>query len=611
MSDPVETYTYRNAERVNLIKSREQFVVAALPDDLEREGFADTEQVSATSSRVTVTSSELEREMSRARFIAPTHHAYRIAETGQDFLITDKVFVTFREGVDERQIDAFVGRYALLLVKKYSERECLFQLTNHMDMNPVKLVRKLTEEEAIVAAVDHNLGYRMQKYAFQPPPDPGYQWQWHLHTHFQHAEVDIRSSSGCEDAWHLMGNFGSDSVVIGITDDGCQLTHVDFDSSGKFAGWAYWHTHPVSGKVRLVKNTDPGADAKKMHVDGQNHGTSCAGVAAAEADAVLTVGAAPGCRLLPVQWPSHGRALDFDDDMLDETLQWMGDKVDVLSNSWGTAPENTFAPKVLQTIERLASSGGPRGKGIVFVWAAGNENCPINYSAGIQVPYDNGWRVDLYPEWVGVKTASSFRNDRADIPEVLHVAALASTAQRSHYSSYGPGVDVCAPSNNVHTYSRGYVAGLPILTTTGDGRDPLVEFFGGTSSAAPLVAGIVALVISANPDLTAAQVVSILKRTASKDLNFQGYPRTAPATYDPNPVWDVSPVPPFDKGDFQNIGDPDGTWSPWFGHGRVDATAAVAEAQRLRSTATTVPTAPATRSPSRRRQSSGRSGASS
>jgi hypothetical protein len=72
-----------------------------------------------------------------------------------------------------------------------------------------------------------------------------------------------------------------------------------------------------------------------------------------------------------------------------------------------------------------------------------------------------------------------------------------------------------------------------------------------------------ALTISANSDLTAEQVVSILKQTASKDLNLEGYPRTLPASFDPNPTWDVSPIAPFERGNFIDIGAPEGSWSPW------------------------------------------------
>jgi subtilisin-like proprotein convertase family protein len=191
------------------------------------------------------------------------------------------------------------------------------------------------------------------------------------------------------------------------------------------------------------------------------------------------------------------------------------------------------------------------------------------------VPYTDGWEfVNGSWEWAGVRTTSFFSNDLVGIPGVMHVAALASTAQRSHYSNYGPGVEICAPSSNSHAYFRMQLDGLGITTTTGDSAG-VRHTFGGTSSATPLVAGIAALVISANPELTALEVASILRRTAAKDLDMTGYPRTPAMIDDPDPSWDVSPVAPFDSGEFKDIGSADGTWSPWFGHGKADALEAV------------------------------------
>jgi len=74
------------------------------------------------------------------------------------------------------------------------------------------------------------------------------------------------------------------------------------------------------------------------------------------------------------------------------------------------------------------------------------------------------------------------------------------------------------------------------------------------------------------------EVISILKQTASKDLDFSDYPKTPPANFNLDTSWDVSPIAPFDSGGFVDNGDAEGTWSPWFGYGRIDAEAAVAEA---------------------------------
>lgn len=578
MPESQQTYTYRAGRKIMLDKRPDQFVVRALPEELEGIGIADAEQVSSTSSRVTTRASDLEALMGQSRYLAPTHHAYYLADTGEEFLITDRIFVTFRQPLPPDQVDAFAGRYGLVQKAAYSDRDYLFQLTEHTGINPVKLVVKLTESEPLVEAAEHDLNQRMSTYQLALPTDPAYARQWHLHPRLTVVDFDPRSCSRCEAAWQLLDHFGRPEVVIGVTDDGCKLDHADFDSPDKFAGWGYFRGE------RLVINTDIDAQPSEMYLAGANHGTACAGVIAGEVDAVLTVGAAPGCRLLPIQWESSGPSLFISDSKLLTALAYVADKVDVLSNSWGGVPTTLWSPLVTRRLAELARSGGRRGRGIVFLWAAGNENCPIQHTAAVDVPYSRGWRfnADGSRTWIGVRTARAFENNLVGIPGVMHVAALASNAQRSHYSNYGTGIGLCAPTNNVHEYLRLSVRGLGITTTTG-AAGGVTETFGGTSSATPLVAGIAALVISANPELAALDVISILKQTAAKELSLDSYLRTPPANFDPNPTWDISPIDPFDRGDFTDMGDPDGTWSPWFGHGRVDAANAVAAALSRRT----------------------------
>jgi hypothetical protein len=139
------------------------------------------------------------------------------------------------------------------LVKKaaYSDRDFLFQLTNHTGMNPVKLVVKLMEEEPLVEATEHDLNQRMGSYQFAVPVDPDYSKQWHLHTNFNHPDFDARSCSLCEDSWSLLDDFGSEEVVIAVSDDGCKLDHHDFDSPEKFSGWVYFRGEGVKHKGQV------------------------------------------------------------------------------------------------------------------------------------------------------------------------------------------------------------------------------------------------------------------------------------------------------------------------------------------------------------------------
>src|SRR5690606_3151125 len=130
-------------------------------------------------------------------------------------------------------------------------------------------------------------------------------------------------------------------------------------------------------------------------------------------------------------------------------------------------PQSLYSTAVLNRIRELARSGGRRGKGILFLWAAGNENCPISHTASVNVPYTDGWQQLPGGDWAwaGVRTAKQFFNSLVGIDGVLHIAALASTAQRSHYSNYGTGIALCAPSSNSHAYFRMPVEGLAITTT--------------------------------------------------------------------------------------------------------------------------------------------------
>lgn len=130
---------------------------------------------------------------------------------------------------------------------------------NTPSVSELAAVVKITEEEATVETVDHDLNKLMTMAQIRLPDDRKYQNQWHLHTRLTDPLFDGRSSSRCEEAWQTLGNFGSKDVVVGIADDGCLMNHKDFDSPNKFAGWAYYEG------ARFMTHQNPEAEMSRMY----------------------------------------------------------------------------------------------------------------------------------------------------------------------------------------------------------------------------------------------------------------------------------------------------------------------------------------------------------
>ena len=165
-------------------------------------------------------------------------------------------------------------------------------------------------------------------------------------------------------------------------------------------------------------------------------------------------------------------------------------------------------------------------------------------------------------------------------PDIITVSASTSLNKKAAYSNWGAEVSVCAPSNNappgVGLPNLGYVAtppqvkvqlqGLGVFTTdrlnaAGYDASSFTSEFGGTSSATPLVAGIAALVLSANPDLTAQEVRQVLQQSADKIVDS-----------------DADPQLGLRKGTYESNGRCD-----WFGYGKVNAAKAVQMAVQKRA----------------------------
>ena len=231
--------------------------------------------------------------------------------------------------------------------------------------------------------------------------------------------------------------------------------------------------HPdLTENVDAARGHDYSAGGHGLLNPLNSHGTSVAGVIAARDNTLGGRGVAPRATV-------YGYNLlrsDIDEDEVDAMTRNMA-TTGASNNSWG-AIEGPGLDPAAETWEMAIDTGvttGYGGKGVVYVWSAGNG-----------APFDNA-NFDGQVNYYGVTA----------------VCAVDNRGRRSWYSEEGASLWVCAPSD-------GGRAG--IFTTYNYGR--YGDSFGGTSAAAPTVAGVVALVRAANTALTWRDVKLILFRFA-------------------------------------------------------------------------------------------------
>lgn len=507
-----------------------------------------TESVAPGLVRATIVG-DRERSVNQLRAAANVvHHVYRDQQTGEsEYLITESFFIKFKPDTPENRILEYLEAEHLIVERDMGDKTYLVRVTNATGRNPIRTANAAASRDDVEYA-EPNLIRPLMKFAFIPP-DELFSRQWHLHA--PDARQDLVAEAGifAPEAWDLTR--GRRDIVVAVADDGFDLTHPDFQGEGKVAARlnATLRSNENNAAIVWDENVTPRP--------GDYHGTPCLGVAVAEGNGTGVVGVAPGCGLVAVRFPLA--------EMTDAHFIIMFEKIsalaDIISCSWGVGPADAPMSTTLKSkMATLARSGGRRGKGLVFCIAAGNNNCPVQ-------DLENTRTYRFRDRFGNIR---SYRGpiDRwvATHPDVITVSASTSRKTRSAYSSWGKQISVCAPSDNWDDLRLTSPSGLGITTTDNEGFGINSDFtpgsrftdqFGGTSSATPTVAGVCALVLSANDLLTALQVRQILQQTAGKDLSLE------------------TDTPVNEPGDFNSEG-----FSLWFGYGKVNAFRAVQEAAR-------------------------------
>jgi subtilisin family serine protease len=258
------------------------------------------------------------------------------------------------------------------------------------------------------------------------------------------------------EAWGM--SRGDEKTTIVVVDTGCDLQHPD-----------------------LAPKLDPGRDVVDGDDDpsfdpaysGAAHGTACAGLAGAATDnGVGIAGGCPDCRVRCVRLITDvALPISATVEAFDFALQT---GAAVVTNSWGYA-EPTAVPSVVRTAIEHVFDQGRGGKGALVFFAAGNDDRALQ------------------------------DDEMTSVRGVLTIGAITFLDDKTYFTNRGDALDLVAPVGTLTT---------DIAGAGGDDPGDYTNNFGGTSSACPVAAAAGALLASAAPDKTSAEISDILVKTA-------------------------------------------------------------------------------------------------
>ncbi|XP_062620799.1 furin-like protease kpc-1 [Saccostrea cucullata] len=291
--------------------------------------------------------------------------------------------------------------------------------------------------------------------------DPMWKGMWNLRS-------ETQPSMHVLDAWNR--GYNGLGVNIAVIDDGLQMDHPDLQRNIDVA-----NSYDYNGN-----DTDP-FPANVSY----DHGTKVAGVVAAEANNdECIVGIAFNSTIIGIRLLGDGGVTDVKEALaLTHNMQ----EVDIYVNAWGPADRYGYSRPGSVTYSALldAVNSGRNGKGNIFLWAAGNGGLDDNCNA------------------------DGYVNQFFTIP----ITSVGADGVAASYS------EVCA-SVFAATYS-GTSQQYNMTSTTTESK--CVDGLIGTSFSVPQAAGIIALVLQANPSLTWRDMQHLIVET-SKRHNLQDLP---------------------------------------------------------------------------------------
>lgn len=572
MTSEFGNYITLNGNCFKLRQHPTDFSLIGRSKALDSELCKSKEKISYNMTRVmAVGDKDTDPLMVEARKDSVAHHIYQVEGTNEEIIIDDRIILNLRyEGAGK--LEEIIQEFKLIPVGRMGNAHVL-RVTEASGRNPLKVANEIAEREDVAMCspqVMLELVLHQQPVLF---PE-----QWYLTADLiSHADLLADADIQAPEAWEITS--GSPDIVAAVIDDGFDLEHPAFSNT---------RIHPAH-RDYMGQDTDPRSEADDYH------GTPVASIAVGSHQGSAIRGIAPDCTFLPVRIGFGPFAPPID---ILNVFKHVSQHADVVNCSFGTSPSSfdRMPSDFRAEITRLTETGGRRGKGLVMVFSAANDDAPTFLEKSKNI---NGVKFTRFTDTGAVISEIAAGNNVFSgypmIDGVIVVGAMSSLKRKAGYSCWGTHLTVAAPSNNMHyimSFVRpgsdprrdlfvanyrglGQVAAVnrpghgdqfaPISDDpyTPDIRENLyTKKFGGTSGAAPVVTGVAGLMLSVNKNLTAAQVRQILMATADKELD-----QTLDLANDPN-VQGLS-------GAFVN------GRSLFFGSGKVNALEAVKRARAL------------------------------
>ncbi|TGL51666.1 serine protease [Leptospira kemamanensis] len=322
--------------------------------------------------------------------------------------------------------------------------------------------------------------------------DALYNDQWHLFNYGQFGGI-AGEDANVQSVWNQ--GYSGNQVIVSVVDDGIDLTHEDLKDNIS-----------ISTKgLNLFNNTLFPSHAYSSSF----HGSAVGGVIGARGGNGIGVrGAAPCSKLVGVNLLEKSTIYTSDEyrAMVNES-----GKVFISNNSWGSPDTYGWLWPSSSLWQQGINEGislGRGGKGTVYLWAAGNGANGATVSSPLLVDNAN---YDGQANYFGV----------------MAIGGIGQNGQKASYSEEGAnlwavahtqGNDASAYTTAITTTDAAGVFGMNAGGTSGDYTFAnYTRRFNGTSSATPLAAGVVALLLSKYPNLTWRDVRELVAYSARQN----------------------------------------------------------------------------------------------